>query len=210
MWNKSINDYNAIAKYYDRLAKVASLNQISKSQFYFIHQLNQSNNCLVIGGGTGLFLNDLLDLNPNLSIDFLDSSVNMINIAQSKLKNRYLNRVNFYCHENNLKNEYDAIICFYYLDLYSGDKLLNEIEKIISYASNEGILLVADFRRPSNFIERIYQSITLSFINYFTKGNTRQFEDYHKLLMKNDNVSLIGKHNFKLSFFSAVYQVKMA
>ena len=92
----------------------------------------EKGNVLFIGGGSGRVLKQLILLKPHLQIDYIDASKKMINRSKTMISN-HIHHVNFiHGTQNDIPNiKYDAILTFFYLDLFQAEKrkILHEKRK---------------------------------------------------------------------------------
>src|SRR4051812_23973094 len=92
--------YDRIAFAYDFIAGLFSFNQINKSQLAFLSHLSDASTCLILGGGTGYFLQKLLEQNNTVRVTYVDSSAKMIAAARQRIQKEIpyaLDRVTFVC-----------------------------------------------------------------------------------------------------------------
>ncbi len=148
--------FDRIVFMYDTIARMASFNQINKSQLAFIEKLSTQSTSLVIGGGTGYFLQQLLKTNRTIRVTYVDASAKMIAYARKRVAKQLpkeLHRVTFVCkpvEELDPAGVYDVIVCNYFLDLFDDtqvDTLMRSFNKQMSKGS---LLYVTDFSIPSN------------------------------------------------------------
>ena len=137
--------FDTIAFAYDRLTRIVFGKAIAKSQLHFLNRLETCNDILVLGGGTGWWMNDFLQTNSGARITFIDASQKMIGIAASRLNSK--NRVEFIhgTHNKISHKKYDAVVLFYFLDLFSNEELPEVIITIRSRIKTQGLWLVSDF-----------------------------------------------------------------
>jgi tRNA (cmo5U34)-methyltransferase len=80
-----LDDYNRIAPYYDRLAKLVFRDEIIRSQVHFLKDIPRNSKVLIIGGGTGWILPEVLDAAPDCRIWYVEASSEMIRLARQKV-----------------------------------------------------------------------------------------------------------------------------
>ena len=138
--------FDAIAFAYDTLTRIVFGRAIAKSQLQFLKLLGECNHVLVLGGGTGWWMNDFLQANPNTRITFIDASSEMIRIAREKTNRS--SEVNFiHGTEDSIPIDitFDAVVVFYFLDLFTNDSLPGVIKKIKHTLSYNALWLATDF-----------------------------------------------------------------
>ena len=77
--------FDKIAPFYDFLSWFFFANSIKKSQNDLLALLPKFKNVLIIGGGTGGFLLDLIALSPNATYHNIDISSNKITVIQTSI-----------------------------------------------------------------------------------------------------------------------------
>lgn len=153
MGKSSGEGFDRIASIYDAVAGIASFNQINKSQLAFIANLSTQASCLIIGGGTGYFLQKLLEINTTIQVTYIEASAKMLALAQKRIERNIPDaaaRVTFVCMrvENAPLNSYDVIVCNYFLDLFDEvhvNKLVSALKKQLN---PQGLLYITDFHIP--------------------------------------------------------------
>jgi tRNA (cmo5U34)-methyltransferase len=123
--------FDSIAKYYDRLARFVFGKSLVNAQTYFLNRIPQSSNVLVIGGGTGWWLKEYLQSNPHCRICYVEESREMLKLAREATGGDY--RISFRLgNEDSIaeRNEFDAVVLFCLLDIFSEPELRKLVERI--------------------------------------------------------------------------------
>tara|TARA_R110002049_G_scaffold41162_2_gene124367 strand:- start:4406 stop:5026 length:621 start_codon:yes stop_codon:yes gene_type:complete len=179
-----MNNYNYIAFCYTNLVKAIFGNSLKKAQEIHIKNLPETGNVLFIGGGNGTVLKLINQLKPNLKIDYIDQSKKMISLSRVLAGTDSTNFIIGNEHAIPNKN-YDAIITFFFLDLFQKDKRISIISLLKSKLKNEGIWLVADFNAPTNWKQQLTEKMMFWFLKVTTKIESDRIENYR------DNLSHI-------------------
>ena len=141
-------------------------NTMKASKLNLLSEIRDGDRVLILGGGTGWFLQKIVELN-NVKVDFVEKSKQMIAIA----KQRSIPDVTFINEDftkSDLKDEYDIIISCYFFDLFQGKQLKEVIDKVIQLLSHDGRLLYADFSSGQKGIKNVFHQIFLfSMIGFF-------------------------------------------
>ena len=87
----AVNDFNFIAPFYDVLARIVFGNAILKAQTTHLSEINENDQVLILGGGTGKLLEHIPFCDR---VDYVEKSEKMIRIAKRRLVNRSVNFVN--------------------------------------------------------------------------------------------------------------------
>jgi ubiquinone/menaquinone biosynthesis C-methylase UbiE len=144
----SLNGFNRIAKSYDGLSRLVFGNSLRNAQLKFLNDIPGDSNVLILGGGTGWLLAELLQRKNTCRIWYIEASSSMIRLAKIKIRNLSNTSVDFiHGTEENIPAEikFHAIITFFYLDLFRDSTLPDVTNKLNEALSHNGKWLVADF-----------------------------------------------------------------
>lgn len=203
------NNYQFIAPVYDRIVKLVFGNQVLLSQTYFLDQLPEEGNVLFIGGGAGKALKKIVELKPKLSIDYIDSSLRMIQKSQNAVA-PFSHQVSFiHGTEKNIpKQRYDAILTFFYLDLFEEDKIKQVVKLLASSLKPKGHWFIADFYPPKSKLARILEISMFLFLKITTNIEASKIHDISSIF-EEKRFALINKRDFFYDFiFSRIYESK--
>lgn len=143
--SKNLNRFNTIAPYYDRLAKIIFGNAIVKAQADNLDLISANANVLVLGGGTGKWLGELLQINGTCRIWYIEAS--SIMLAEAVKINSGWDRIEFIhgTHEDIPVIDFDVVITHFFVDMFSKGQLSLLTEGLIKKMNSGGLWLVADF-----------------------------------------------------------------
>jgi ubiquinone/menaquinone biosynthesis C-methylase UbiE len=164
------NDYNNIAKIYDRLSRVIYQKSIVKAQVFLIQLIKDNDNILIVGGGTGWILEEIAKLQrQNLSVLYVEKSSSMISLAKKRnvlgLKTTFIqNAVEAY----NTSEKFDVITTAFLFDNFKKEKIEFVFSKLNDYLRNQGIWLYADFINDQSN-KKIWQQFLLKSMYLFFK-----------------------------------------
>lgn len=202
MFNKQSNTNNKksvgkgfdrIAFFYDKMAAFASFNQINKSQFAFISQISTQSTCLILGGGTGYFLQRLLATHKTIQITYVDASEKMIEYSKRRILKHQpedLHRISFVCADvADFKFEtYDVIVCNYFLDLFEEKFIQILLMQFHTALSEGGILYVTDFvlytsQSVQSYVSKINLWVLFHFFSFATNLQTKKLVDLEQQIL---------------------------
>jgi len=145
MKNRITSGFDFLAPYYDTLALLFIGKDIVNSQQYFPKSFKGCNHLLILGGGSGWILNFLCKDLPDLKIDYIDISREMLNSARKKYgNNKHINFIQGT--ENDIPDQlYDGVITNFYLDMFHEKSLEIVISKIKSSLADDALWVVTDF-----------------------------------------------------------------
>lgn len=200
-----MNNYNSIASYYRFLVRIVFGQSIDEAQAVFINQLPNNGRLLFIGGGNGNVLKLIYRLKPQLEIDYIDQSENMINSAKKSYSNDLVNFI--VGNEQSIPNrKYDAIITFFFLDLFCTEKRGRIMKTLENLLKVKGIWLVADFKQPTTTYHKLIEKVMFLFLKITTKIESDSIENYSEAFEKTDLNKLTTETFYNNFIYSTVYQ----
>lgn len=198
--------FDSVARYYDLLTGIVFGKSIRRSQTCFLNTLSPTSNVLVLGGGTGWWLKEFLQEKPGCRILYVDSSSEMLARAMKAVGDN--NRITFRLGtEHSIKEvrEFDAVITFFFLDLFSHKKLCDVIVRIKVALKPNAHWLVSDF------INTTWWHACMLFVMYFffrisTGLQNKSLPDWTELLLQHNLHELDHKMFYGSFIKSALYQ----
>jgi ubiquinone/menaquinone biosynthesis C-methylase UbiE len=142
-----MNNFDTVAPFYDRLSSLVFGRSIRYAQTIYLHKIPREAKVLIVGGGTGWILRELLMLNPKCQVWYVEASHKMMELAKGKAKN-FRNQITFiHGTENSIPANitFDSVITPFYLDLFSKGNCALAIQKIRSSLHTHGIWIAIDF-----------------------------------------------------------------
>src|SRR5688572_18502098 len=142
-----MNEFNLIAPIYDRLSSFVFGSSMRKAQTLFLGDIPADANVLILGGGTGWLLAELLRINRSCRVWYIEASSNMLELSKDKV-DKELPRVIFVHGTQNTIPKgviFDAVITHCYLDLFTADSCQKVIQRITSTMHSESLWLITDF-----------------------------------------------------------------
>ncbi len=138
--------FDFIAPYYDLLVRLAFGKEMIQAQMTFLSKIGSSSKVLVLGGGTGLWLNKFLLGRHDCKITYVESSQKMIAMARRGVVDDKQIEFRYGTEDLIIEiKEFDAIMTFCYLDLFPEGKLDEVVEKITESLKPDATWLVVDF-----------------------------------------------------------------
>ncbi|MFT4155395.1 class I SAM-dependent methyltransferase [Parafilimonas sp.] len=141
------NDYNGIAKYYDRLSRIVFQRSVIKAQAYLLAFIKDNDRILLAGGGTGWILEEISKLNKkNVSVVYVEKSANMIALSKKrKCGNMAVEFVNCPIETYTTQEHFDVILTPFFFDNFIDKKIKYIFSKLDTYLKRKGFWLYADF-----------------------------------------------------------------
>ncbi|GAB3193762.1 ubiquinone/menaquinone biosynthesis C-methylase UbiE [Pontibacter aydingkolensis] len=151
MPNLPDSGFDKVAPFYDALARLIYGDALQKAQLYLLPFIPDKSRVLVIGGGSGWLLKQLILTGKQLDILYVDASPRMLNKAEAKYKSlvqphscqvifRLGTEAALAPHE-----QFNVIITPFLLDLYPPQRLRRLMQKLSGSLTAGGLWLFADF-----------------------------------------------------------------
>ncbi len=173
-------NFDVIAPVYDLLGRLTFWGNIKKSQQYFLSLIPESSRILIIGGGSGWILTDILSLNKNIQhITYLEASSKMLAFTSERVTRFKTLRPNRLLPPVDLiqgteadipaEQQYDVIITYFILDLFNEEKLQQVMRFLFRAFRDNGIWLFADFNVSEKKPDRWWQLLWVQCMYWFFK-----------------------------------------
>jgi len=214
---KAQRGYNRIAVFYDLAARIFFSNKINKSQVALLPFLPDFKCCLILGGGSGYFLQQILSQHKTARFVYVDLSDRMIEMAKNRIKRKFpeeLHRIEFRCASvEDVKNEsFDLIVCNYFLDLFTDEEVDLLLERFYSeILSSRGYVYFTDFAIPeSRWIMKKVTEALLKMLYFIfriaTSIRSTRLPNF-PLLFKKNNFNVLHADSFSGGIMvSAIYK----
>ena len=198
-----MKSFDRISRVYDLLTFIIFFGRIKKANTDLVPFVKAKANILVIGGGSGTVLTRF---DKNSRIDYVDDSINMIRIAKRRKIKVFVRFHHMKFEDYQTEIKYDAVICPFFLDLYSEDQLNSIIEKINNHCRDDAILWVSDFNPSSNyrFFSRIIYHMMKLFYSVTLGYRFNKLADIRTKLAENNWKSLTTRFYYSDMIFSTI------
>lgn len=143
--------FSRIAPLYDILAKLVFGKSLQKAQLYLLPYIPENSKVLLIGGGSGWLLEQLIFTGKYLDILYVDAAPGMLQLAQKKyssLKATHNCQVEFRLGTELSvlpTEQFDIIVTPFLLDLFPAPRLQQLMQKLATALHPKGLWLFADF-----------------------------------------------------------------
>ena len=200
-----MSGFDYVAPLYDPLVRLVFGKSIVDAQTYFLNQIPQRSRVLILGGGTGWLLEELLCLEPTCSVWYVEKSSKMIDRSRKRKIN---NRV-YFIHgtEENIPADlkFDVIITNFYLDLFHNSSLKDVLQHIHHYTLPSTRWLVTDFIDVGKWWQRLLLKVMYTFFNVVCNIEAHQLPAWHQQ-MQRDWVEINSKSWYGNFIRSNVWQ----
>lgn len=168
--------FDAVAPWYRTLETIAFGNALQRARVACLGEIGAPRRALIVGEGNGRFLAALLQRHPLVTVDCVDSSERMLDLARHEVLRTSpdeINRVAFFQHDFRSwrpNDRYDLIVTHFFLDCFQTQQLGDIIAKLSQAAAPKSVWLLADFTIPKYGFARAYARIWLSVMYAFFRA----------------------------------------
>lgn len=180
----ALNSFDRIAPVYDRLAHIVFGSAIDNAQRAHLDQLLDAREILIVGGGTGWLLKELLGLNPSATVTYVEASREMIDLTEKRIPETDRHRVVLVhgTHDSLEKSaKFDAIVINFFVDMFSSTELIIIIKQLKTVLHADGLLLCTDFVNDT-FWQRAMLRVMYSFFRLTAGLNNQHLADWRKII----------------------------
>ena len=213
-----MNGYTLLAPIYQFLSKLVFGNLLLKAQLHFLKEeqpksTKHFNNILIIGGGNGELLAEILSEFPSCTICYVESSAKMNSLAKNRIPLADMNRVEFFQIDVfHWKNElhFDVVLLPFFLDLFGLEKQHSLLSRVHHWLAPSGKLIVTDFNKSEHRFQKLLIGFMYFVFNSLNAAETNNLPDFNSLLnSKNWKVKrkkFFGKGFYKNLFVSLLIE----
>ena len=146
--------FDAVAPWYRTLETIAFGNALQRARVACLGEIGSPRRALIVGEGNGRFLAALLQRQPLIKIDCIDSSQRMLELARQsvlRIAPDEIGRVTFFLADVISwapNDSYDLIVTHFLLDCFGTQQVASIVAKLAQAAAPTATWLLADFRVP--------------------------------------------------------------
>ncbi|RDV14652.1 class I SAM-dependent methyltransferase [Pontibacter diazotrophicus] len=213
MPNLPDSGFHRIASFYDRLARLVYSDALEQAQLSLLPHLPQKGRVLVIGGGSGWILDQLLLTGKQLDILYLDAAPAMLQRAQYRFERFQLPHqcmVSFRLgNEQALQphEQFGVVITPFLLDLFPPSRLTQLMQTLSAALTPTGRWLFADFwpmQQPPPLRQQLLVWGMYTFFGLVSGVKAKQLPDYAT------HFSSLGfEEKYSSNFYGGMVQAKV-
>jgi tRNA (cmo5U34)-methyltransferase len=201
-----LNGFDRIAFTYDFLAKFVFGKSIVDSQKHFLNKIEDNSKVLILGGGSGWLLAELLKNRPNCKVCYIEASEKMLALSKGKIDTGYaIQFIHGTEQDIPVTTKYDVVISNFYLDMFANHQLENVVNKIKLSLNTGTIWIVTDFVN-----EKWWHSTMLKVMYWFFRIacglETQQLPEWNKSMDKADLKEIELRFFYKGFIKTALFQ----
>jgi ubiquinone/menaquinone biosynthesis C-methylase UbiE len=180
-------NFDRVAPYYRRLETLVFGDRLQAARCVFVRQLPPFRRALIVGEGDGRFLEQLRDAQPELLVECIDASEEMLELARARVGDRYTQFIQADIREAAFPAaRYDLVVTHFLLDCFEERQLREVVEKLSAAAMSNAIWLVADFQKPVRGLRRAFGRLLIATMYLFFRSvaglEARRLVDYAPFL----------------------------
>jgi tRNA (cmo5U34)-methyltransferase len=215
------HNFDSVALWYDTMAAWVFGKAIRQAQLETIAWIPDGSAVLIIGGGTGWYLKELLARKKLQKVVYLEASGRMLDLTQKKLKglSPTLTATVELRHgtEQNLYKEelFDVIVTHFFLDIFAPTRLQQVTSSLKEVLNPHGLWLITDFRLSSNqtgfayWWKKVLIASMYLFFRFFCRISAKELPDFGHVFSELGMQPVHKKYFFRGLIFSAVYTRNM-
>lgn len=213
MPNLPDSGFHRVAPFYDRLARLVYGDALEQAQLSVLPHLPRQGRVLVIGGGSGWILEQLLITGKQLDILYVDAAPAMLQRARHRFECfRQPNSCSVSFRLGTEKvlqphEQFEAVITPFLLDLFPPPRLQQLMKKLTARLTPHGRWLFSDFwpvQQPPPLRQRLLVWGMYAFFGFLSSVKARQLPDYASHFK-----SLGFQEKYSQSFYGGMIQAKV-
>lgn len=150
-------NYNNSAWFYDRLARLVYGKALINAQIYLLKHIPENAKVLIIGGGTGWILEELVHIHSSgLQITYVEIAPNMAALSQKRnIGNNHVNFINEGIEKVNLPPDFDIALTPFLLDNFTQENFTIIFKSISDLLKPNGLWLNASFQLTGKWWQQV-------------------------------------------------------
>ena len=140
--------FDRIAPFYGVFESFLFGSKLQEMRCAYLDQLADRRDILLIGEGTGLFLERLLKVNPKTKVTVVEQSAEMMERSRNRVDARDFGRVTFHrvaLQEFDAVERFDAVCTFFFWDCFEKSQLQAMLPILSKYTDGESLWIDVDF-----------------------------------------------------------------
>jgi hypothetical protein len=154
---------DALAPYYQTLEYLSFGRRLERSRCNFLREAASARRAIICGGGDGRFLARLLRGNAHVTVDFVDASAKMLEMAERRVAAMgaaFFGRVQFFQRDLRagcaLSGNYDLIVTNFFLDCFTDEELAGIVSSLAKRAVPRAYWVLSEFQLAETQLGRLW------------------------------------------------------
>jgi tRNA (cmo5U34)-methyltransferase len=205
--------FNWLAPMYDPLSQLIFGNAIKQSQRCTLGHIPPGASVLIVGGGTGWLLAELVARTNPRRVVYLEGSRRMLELSRRKTADPRIDFRQGTEEKITADETFDVIITHFLLDLYEQPYVNRFVGQFRKQLSPGGLWLCADFERPDGVRSKIWQRALVAgmyaFFRLTCRIEGRRLPDYRTAFIRAGFVCTSEERFFREMIASRVWKVSI-
>ncbi len=201
-------NFDRIAPLYDKLVRFVFGKAVYQAQTRFLNEIDKEASVLILGGGTGWLLAELVSAKPRCKVVYIEASEKMLQMAQKAVAGSAQTVVFIHGTEREIPvgSSFDVIITHFYLDLFP-DHLCRGVCRLIrSYCHAGSLWLACDFIKITPWHSLMLRLMYL-FFRLTSDLKIIELPDWRKCIQESDFGEIDKQYFFKSFICTALYRL---
>lgn len=203
-----MNNFDRVAPIYDKLVRIVFGKVMGRAQTRFLKEIGAYSKVLILGGGTGWLLAELLSIRPGCQVIYIDASKKMIDLAQEKIgpNSQKVSFIHGTEKQIPASSSFEVVITHFYLDLFD-QRTCREVCNIIrTHCHPGGLWIASDFMNQA-WWHSIMLRVMYAFFAVTSNLRTKRLPDWRACIQET-GFSEIGVGYYSSNFIcSALYKL---
>jgi len=164
---RTARGFDRLAGVYDGLVRLVYGRSLRRAQFHWLDELESADSILILGGGTGWLLEEVLRRHERAQVIYVELSPAMIARSQARIQAHLpdaLDRIQWT--EGTIRDvpediRCDAVCTMFFLDLFEGEHLTAELAVIDRHLHPEAAWLLTDFTPTERGAMRVFSRLLI-------------------------------------------------
>ncbi len=206
-------DFDRVAPYYDRLVGLSMCKVYARSHQFLLQQIPRDSSVLIVGGGTGKILKDLIRLAKPSKVLFLEASSVMLDLARKRMSAMFAVLPD-YIHfrlgredQLDVSESFEVILTPFVLDIFEQHEMKQIVKKLDMHLLSGGYWGHLDFylvRRKLSYNTLFHRSM-YRFFRWISRVPAIHPPNY-TLVFDQMGYELLTQRAFQLSVNAVVYR----
>ena len=140
--------FDRIAPFYGFFESFLFGSKLQEMRCVYLDELAHRRDILLIGEGTGLFLERLLQVNPKANVTVVEQSAEMMERSRNRVAEKDSSRATFHkvaLQEFDSVKRFDAVCTFFFCDCFEQSQLRAMLPTLSKYTKGESLWIDVDF-----------------------------------------------------------------
>jgi ubiquinone/menaquinone biosynthesis C-methylase UbiE len=172
--------FDSLAPWYRLLERIAFGDDLQRCGIACLGEIAAPRRALIVGEGNGRFLCELLRLHPEVEVDCIDASAQMLQLARERIERELPHRASRvrFLHQDIMgwtaaEQHYDLVVTHFVLDCFPPVMLTGIVSKLARAATRDANWLLADFCVPAKGMARVRALAWLAAMYLFFRVTAR-------------------------------------